>query len=77
ERWKQVLLGGAMPLHWYLAAFISVWGGVALIIIYHLIASRLEDRFQEVLAASWQELPEEIQASLGHPSAAHGRTQGD
>ncbi|REJ37058.1 MAG: hypothetical protein DIU84_05030 [Bacillota bacterium] len=72
QRWKEVLLFGNMPMHWYLAAFISVWCGVALIIIYHLVATRLENSFQDYLAGSWHELPEEVQAAL-----QHARGQGD
>jgi putative solute:sodium symporter small subunit len=65
HNWRNVLLFGNMPLHWYLAAFISMWAGVALIVVYHAIMSRVERRLGERALEEWERLPADVRIALG------------
>lgn len=62
--WRNVLLFGNMPLHWYLAAFISIWVGVLMIFVYHAIMSKVDDEFRARALEGWDELPEDVKMSL-------------
>lgn len=75
--WKNFTILGSMPLHWYTAAFFSIWAGVILIFIYHALATRLEDRFWAMVGERWEELPEEVRIALSRPSGEPARVPGD
>ncbi len=62
--WRNVLLFGNMPLHWYLPAFFSIWVGVALIFIYHVVMSRVDEAFRALALQDWEALPEDVRMSL-------------
>lgn len=62
--WRDVLLFGNMPLHWYLAAFISIWVGVLMIFVYHWVMERVDEQFRAQALADWEHLPEDVKMSL-------------
>ncbi len=62
--WRNVLLFGNMPLHWYLAAFISIWVGVLLIFVYHAVMTRVDEAFRARALEDWDRLPEDVKLSL-------------
>ncbi len=70
--WRNVLLFGNMPLHWYLAAFISIWVGVLMIFVYHAIMSRTDEELRLRALEDWEELPEDVKLSLRLAGAAPG-----
>jgi putative solute:sodium symporter small subunit len=73
--WRNVLLFGNMPLHWYLAAFISIWAGVLLIFVYHALMSKVDDEFRARALEGWDELPEDVKMSLRLAGATRGGAQ--
>lgn len=62
--WRNVLLFGNMPLHWYLAAWISIWVGVAMIFVYHWIMGGLDGQLRARALEDWERLPEDVKLSL-------------
>ena len=47
--WTDVLLFGNMPLHWYLAAFISIVVGIILIFIYSFVMDRIDNKLRKMV----------------------------
>ncbi len=46
---KNVLILNGIPLHWFLAAFISIVGGILLIFIFAFIARKYDEEFKRGL----------------------------
>lgn len=62
--WRNVLLFGNMPLHWYLAAWISIWAGVAMIFVYHWVMSSADEQLRARALEEWERLPEDVKLTL-------------
>ncbi|MDR5683278.1 MAG: DUF4212 domain-containing protein [Armatimonadota bacterium] len=70
--WRNVLIFGNMPLHWYLAAFMSIWVGVAMIFVYHVAMSRVERGLRERALEEWERLPDDVRLELGAAGTPSG-----